>query len=100
MSNARTVGQFGVGVLAAWSRRPLVGTCLRALRSTSGPVISEAKAAGKGRRQPCPQVGQERGRGEIRTAFARRSQFAQGPRAKELADQYFPSETLVPSSCR
>ena len=97
MSNARTVGTVLVlGVLAAWLSAPLVGPVFAHCDSTSGPVISEARAAlEKGDVSPVLKWVKNEAEGEIRTAFAKAVAVrTKGPEAKELADQYF-LETLV-----
>ena len=64
--------------------------------STNGPVIPEAKAAlAKGDVSPVLKWVTKENEAEIKTAFAKAVTVrAEGPEARELADQYF-LETLV-----
>lgn len=97
MSNARIIGTVLVlGILTAWISAPLVELAFAHCDSTSGPVISEARAAlEKGDVSPVLKWVKNEAEAEIRTAFAKAVAVrTKGPEARDLADQYF-LETLV-----
>ncbi len=93
MNKVRTIRTMAAGMLVAGL---LAGNAFAHCDTTKGPIIPEAKVAlEKGDVTPILKWIRKDNEAEIRAAFTKAVEVrAEGPKAKELADQYF-LETLI-----